>query len=309
MNNMGNDVTRSAVLLLGANGQVGHELQHTLAGLGSLVALDFPEVDFSQPESLRDVMHTYRPRIVVNAAAYTAVDKAENDAERAFAINAAAPGVLAEEAEALGACLVHYSTDYVFDGRKSTPYVETDVPNPLSVYGCSKLEGERAVQACKKHLTFRTSWVIGAHGHNFVKTILRLAGERDALRVVADQFGAPTSAALLANITARVLSQMADRPPGDHRWGLYHLVAAGETSWHGLARHIIARAGAMGLSLKAKPEAIAPIATADYPLPAIRPANSRLDTSKLRSTFALALPDWTVGIDDVLDCLIPAMQT
>jgi dTDP-4-dehydrorhamnose reductase len=237
------------------------------------------------------------------------VDKAESESKLAFTVNAAAPGVLAEEAEVLGACLVHYSTDYVFDGRKPSPYVETDAPNPLSVYGHSKLEGERAVQACKKHLTFRTSWVIGAHGSNFVRTMLQLAGERDALRVVADQFGAPTSVALLADVTATILSQMAERSPDDARWGLYHLVAGGETSWHGLARHIIARASAMGLSLKTKPEAITPIATADYPLPAMRPANSRLDTSKLRSTFSLALPDWTVGVEDVLDSLIPVMRT
>ena len=296
------------ILLLGANGQVGNELRHTLPALGSVVALDVPDIDFSRPESLRDVVRAHRPRIIVNAAAYTAVDKAESDSELAFTINAVAPGVLAEEAEALDACLVHYSTDYVFDGRKPSPYVETDATGPLSVYGRSKLEGERAVQACEKHLTLRTSWVIGAHGQNFIKTMLRLAGERDALRVVADQVGAPTSAALLADVTAKALSHMAERPANDSRWGLYHLTAAGETSWHGLARHVIARAGAMGLPLKTKPEAVLLITTAEYPTPATRPANSRLDTSKLRSAFAVTLPDWTVGVNAVLDRLIPEMR-
>ncbi len=305
---MADEMSRGTILMFGANGQVGHELQHTLTALGQIVTLDVPEVDFSRPDSLRTMVRRHRPRIIVNAAAYTAVDKAESASELAFAVNAAAPGVLAEEAEALDACLVHYSTDYVFDGRKASPYVETDAPNPLSVYGRSKLEGERAVQACKKHLIFRTSWVIGTHGSNFVKTILRLAGERDSLRIVADQLGVPTSAGLLAEVTAKILSQMAERSPDDARWGLYHLVAAGETSWHGVARHIIARTSALGLPLKAKPESVAPIATADYPLPAMRPANSRLDTSKLRSAFALTLPDWTVGVNDVLDRLIPEMR-
>lgn len=305
---MADEMSRGTVLLFGANGQVGNELRRTLRALGTVVALDIPEVDFSRPESLRDVMRAHRPRIIVNAAAYTAVDKAESESELAFTINAGAPGVLAEEAEALDACLVHYSTDYVFDGRKQLPYVEVDAPNPLSVYGRSKLEGERAVEACKKYLIFRTSWVIGTHGHNFVKTMLRLAGERDTLRVVADQIGAPTSAALLAAVTAKTLSQTAERLPGDSRWGLYHLAAAGETSWHDLARHVIARAGAMGLQLKTKPEAVAPISSAEYPTPATRPANSRLDTFKLRSAFGLTLSDWTVGVNDVVDRLIPEMR-
>jgi dTDP-4-dehydrorhamnose reductase len=303
------DMARPVILLLGANGQVGSELRRTLPAIGSVVALDVPEVDFSQPESLREIIRIQRPNIIVNAAAYTAVDKAENESKRAFAINADAPRVLAEEAEALGVCLVHFSTDYVFDGRKPSPYVETDATWPLSIYGRSKLLGEQAIQVCKKHLTFRTSWVISAHGQNFVKTILRLAGERDILRVVSDQFGAPTSASLLASITVKIMLQMAERPADDARWGLYHLVAAGETSWHGLACHVVARATAMGLSLKTQKESVMPITTAEYPTPAARPANSRLSTSKLCSTFSLALPDWTKGVNEVLDHLIPAMLT
>jgi dTDP-4-dehydrorhamnose reductase len=303
---MGAEVSRRVALLFGSRGQVGHELQLTLAASATVISV--PDVDFSQPDSLRAIVRQHQPDIIVNAAAYTAVDKAESETELAFVVNAVAPGVLAEEAEALGACLVHYSTDYVFDGRKSSPYDETDMPNPLSAYGRSKREGEQAVRLCRRLLTFRTSWVFGAHGHNFVKTVLRLAGERDAFRIVDDQFGAPTSAALLAKVTERILRQMAGQPSSDARWGLYHLVAGGETSWYGLARHVVARAGAMGLPLRATLEAITPIATGDYPLPATRPANSRLDTSKLRSTFVLTLPDWATGVNDVLSRLIPAMK-
>jgi dTDP-4-dehydrorhamnose reductase len=305
---MADEMSQGSILLLGANGQVGYELKRTLETIGAVVALGLPEIDFSRPESLRAVLRRHRPRIVVNAAAYTAVDKAEGQSELAFAVNAAAPGILAEEAEALGACLVHYSTDYVFDGRKSTAYVETDAPGPLSVYGSSKLEGEHAVRVCRKHLILRTSWVVGVHGHNFIKTILRRAADQNVLRIVADQFGAPTSAALLAEVTAQALSQMSQKPASDPRWGLYHAVAAGETSWHGLARHVIVRAGEMGLHLKVKPENIVPITTAEYPTPARRPSNSRLDTSKFRSAFAVTLPDWQVGVNHVLDQLIPQMR-
>jgi dTDP-4-dehydrorhamnose reductase len=296
------------ILLLGANGQVGHELRLTLAALGEVVALARPDIDFAIPESLRAIVRRHRPAMIVNAAAYTAVDKAEADAERAFAVNATAPGVLAEEAEALGAALVQYSTDYVFDGSKTAPYVETDVTAPLSIYGHSKRDGELAVRQCKKHLIFRTSWVFGAYGHNFIKTMLRLAIERRNLRVVADQFGAPTSAALLAKITAKVLAQIGRQPAADPRWGLYHLVAGGETNWHGLACYAIARASAMGLPLQASPETIEPITTAHYPTPARRPASSRLATTKLRGTFAVTLPDWQVGVNEVLDQLIPEMR-
>ncbi len=296
------------ILLLGANGQVGHELRSTLETLGAVVAPARSEVDFSDTKSLRTVVRRYRPSVVVNAAAYTAVDQAEADAALAVAVNATAPGVLAEEAESLGAVLVHYSTDYVFDGRKNEPYVETDETAPLSIYGRSKRDGELAVQSCRKHLIFRTSWVVGAHGNNFVKTMLRLAKAQRKLRVVSDQVGAPTSAALLADVTLNVLAQLAGQPAEDPRWGLYHLVAGGETSWHGLACHVIAKAGAMGLPLQASAETIAPIATADYPTPAKRPAYSRLATSKLRNNFSIALPEWTVGVNAVVNQIVPEMR-
>ena len=301
------DMQQPMILLLGAHGQLGHESQRTLAGLGRLVALDVPDIDFTRPESLRPLVQDLRPTVIVNAAAYTAVDKAESDAERARAVNALAPGVLAEEADAVGAVLVHYSTDYVFDGRKSEAYVEADLTNPLSVYGRTKLAGEQAVQRCARPLTFRTSWVVGAHGANFIRAVLRLAGERDSLRVVADQHGAPTAAKLLAETTAKVLAEMDGAPPDDRRWGLYHLVAAGETTWHGLALHVIARAQEAGIALKCDVDAIAAIPTSGYPTPAQRPANSRLDTGKLCTTFGLALPDWREGVDAVLDRIFAEM--
>jgi dTDP-4-dehydrorhamnose reductase len=299
---------RNLALLFGAQGQVGHELQQALAGIWTVVPLDVPDIDFSRPESMRAVVRGHRPEFIVNAAAYTAVDKAESETELALIVNAVTPGVLAEEAEALGATFVHYSTDYVFDGCKPSPYIESDVPNPLSAYGRTKLAGERAVRICKKHLILRTSWVVGVHGHNFIKTMLRLAGERDALRVVDDQIGAPTSAALLSKVTAGILAQMATQPPTETRWGLYHLTTKGETSWYGLARHVIARAIAMGLPLRVKLEGITPIGSVDYPTPAVRPTNSRLDTSKVRSTFAVELPDWKTAVDEVLDRILPAMK-
>jgi dTDP-4-dehydrorhamnose reductase len=295
------------ILLLGASGQVGHELRSTLAALGEVVAPPHSAMDLAAPESLRAAIRRHRPTLIVNAAAYTAVEKAEEDVDRAVAVNATAPGVLAEEAAALGAALVHYSTDYVFDGAKSAPYIETDATAPLSVYGRSKRDGELAVRRCQKLLIFRTSWVFGAHGNNFIKTILRMAEQRRHLRVVADQFGSPTSAALLAEITAKVLAQMSGQSATDPRWGLYHLAAGGETSWHGLARHAIGRASTMGLTLQASPETIDPVTSAEYPALARRPANSRLATGKLRGTFAVTLPDWTVGVNAVLDQLVPEM--
>lgn len=303
---MATETGRRIVLLFGARGQVGHELREALAEANTLISS--PDVDFRNIDSLRAVVRQHRPDIIVNAAAYTAVDKAESEVELAFAVNAIAPSVLAEEAEALGACMIHYSTDYVFDGRKPWPYVETDTPNPLSVYGRSKLDGERGVDVCKRHLTFRTSWVIGSHGRNFAKTILQLGGEQDTLRVVDDQIGAPTSAALLSKVTAMIVRQMESRPASDARWGLYHLTAKGETSWYGLARHVIVRAIAAGLPMRVKPNAITPVTTADFLLSAMRPANSCLDTFKLCSTFGVTLPAWEIGVDDELDRLLPAMK-
>ena len=289
------------ILLLGSGGQVGFELWRALAPLGEIVAVDYPECDLADPESIRAAIAAARPQTVVNAAAYTAVDQAEQDAALAQAINGLAPGVIGTAARQIGARVVHYSTDYVFDGTKASPYRENDPTAPLNVYGASKRAGEQALAASGAHyFTFRTSWVFGAHGGNFVKTILRLAAQRDELNVVADQIGAPTAAALLADVTAQALSQCALRPAGDLPSGLYHLTAAGETSWHGFAQAIVGGALARGAALKLTPAAIRGIPTEQYPLPARRPANSRLDTRLLRDTFGLILPSWQDGLDHVL---------
>ena len=289
------------LLLTGANGQVGFELQRSLAPLGKVHALNHAQCDLSKPDDLRRVMREIQPGIVVNAAAYTAVDKAESERDRAFAINGTAPGILGEEAARLNALVVHYSTDYVFDGKKTAPYVETDPPNPQSVYGASKLAGEQALQASgARYLIFRTSWVYGAHGGNFAKTILRLAGEREELKVVADQFGAPTSAALIADVTAQVVGDYNRRAAGDFPLGLYHLAASGVTQWQEYACAVVQAAYNSGKALKLRMERIHPITTAEYPLPAPRPSNSRLDTSKLVITFGLHMPDWRLGLEHML---------
>lgn len=283
------------ILLLGKDGQVGWELQRSLAPLGLVRMLGRDEADLAQPESLRAWVRGFAPDVIVNAAAYTAVDKAESDADTAQLVNAAAPGVLAEEAAACGAWLVHYSTDYVFDGSKDGPWVETDATNPLSVYGRTKCEGEERIRASgARHLILRTSWVFAARGGNFAKTMLRLARERDQLNVIADQHGAPTSAELLADATALALYRIAglDRDAAAALSGTYHLAAASATSWHGYARHVLEQALAHGAALKAQPQDVHPIATEAYPTPAARPRNSRLSTERFRSAFGLQLPDW-----------------
>ena len=291
------------ILLLGKNGQVGWELQRALAPLGELVALDFDSpgplgADFSSPESLAATVRAVAPDIIVNAAAHTAVDKAESEPALAFAINAAAPGVLAREAAACGAWLMHYSTDYVFDGSGSAPWVEDSPTGPLSIYGQTKLDGEQAIRASGcRHLIFRTSWVYAARGGNFAKTMLRLAGERDRLTVIDDQIGAPTGADLLADLTAHALRTVASRP---ELAGTYHAVASGETSWHGYARHVIEFARATGQPVKVQGDAIAPVPTSAFPTPARRPGNSRMDTTKFRQCFGLALPTWQSGVDRML---------
>lgn len=293
------------ILLLGSGGQLGTESKITLKYFGDLTAMDFPEIDFSEPESLRPVIQAVAPDIIVNTAAYTAVDKAESNKEVAAKINAEAPGVIAEEAAKLDVVFVHYSTDYVFNGEKPEPYVEDDDTCPLSVYGSTKRDGEIAAAKAPKHLIFRTSWVVGAHGKNFIRTMLKLAAEHEGLRVVADQFGAPTSAKLLAETTKEVLKAMRGAESSDPRWGLYHLVAGGETSWNGLARRVIGKAAdEYGMKLKVKPEGVAKIKTSEYPTPATRPFNSRLNTAKIRESFGVELPDWTVGVDDVLAGII-----
>ncbi len=293
------------VLLLGRNGQVGWELQRSLSVLGKVVALGSDAAhnpqglcgDLTDLVGLAETVRRVAPQVIVNAAAHTAVDKAQSEPELARLINALAPGVLAQEAIRLGAWLVHYSTDYVFDGHGETPWTETDVTAPLSVYGQTKYEGEQAVALNPKHLVVRTSWVYGARGGNFAKTMLRLAAERESLSVIDDQIGAPTSAELLADVTAHALRAALAQP---ELAGLYHCVAGGHTSWHGYARFVLGQAQALGWALKAGPEQVNATATAHYPTPAQRPLNSRLDTSKLQSSFGLTLPPWQQGVARLL---------
>jgi dTDP-4-dehydrorhamnose reductase len=291
------------ILLLGKNGQVGWELQRALAPLGELVALDFDSpgplsADFSKPESLAATVRAVAPDIIVNSAAHTAVDKAESEPDLARALNATAPGVLAREAAAAGAWLMHYSTDYVFDGSGSTPWTETSPTGPLSVYGATKLEGEDAIRASGcRHLIFRTSWVYAARGGNFAKTMLKLAKERDALTVIDDQVGSPTGADLLADLTAHALRAALVRPA---LAGTYHAVAQGETSWHGYARHVIEFARAAGQPIKVAADAVRAVPTSAFPTPARRPGNSRMDTRKLRDSFGVVLPSWQTGVERML---------
>lgn len=288
------------ILLFGKGGQVGWELQRSLAPLGELVALDFDSTelcgDFTRPEALAETVRAVRPDVIVNAAAHTAVDKAEREPELARTINATAPGVLAREATTLGAWLVHYSTDYVFDGSGSQPWKETDTPAPLNVYGHTKLEGERLIaQHCAQHLILRTSWVYAARGGNFAKTMLRLAKERDRLTVINDQFGAPTGAELLADVTAHALRHLLQQPTDA---GLYHLAASGETTWHGYAQEVLASARTAGVALKAETADAVP--TSAFVTPARRPHNSRLNTQKIQQTFGLKLPPWQQGVTRML---------
>jgi dTDP-4-dehydrorhamnose reductase len=291
------------ILLLGKNGQVGWELQRSLAVLGEVIAVDIDSaspwrLDFLDPDALRALVGAAAPQLIVNAAAHTAVDKAEAEPELVRAINATAVGVLAREAAARDAWLVHYSTDYVYDGSGSAPWTEQSTPAPLSVYGRTKLEGEELIRASGcRHLIFRTSWVYAARGDNFAKTMLRLARTRDALKVIDDQVGAPTGADLLADLTAQAWRVAKARPELS---GTYHAVAAGETSWHGYAKHVIEFARARGEALRVAPDAIAPIPSSAYPQAATRPRNSRLDTTKLRSAFDVALPAWQQGVDRML---------
>ncbi len=298
------------ILLFGANGQVGRALRDGLSQFGDITACNRAQADFDNPDSLRAIVRAAKPNVIVNAAAYTAVDRAESEPEAAQRINAEAPKILAQEAEALGAILIHYSTDYVFDGKNTAPYLETDAPAPLSVYGITKLAGEQNVAAhCRRHLILRTSWVMSAHGQNFLTTILRLARERTSLNVVNDQFGTPTSAALIATMTLHASTLMQKVPAADARWGLYHLTAGGDTSRHGYARHIVEKAHALGMELMTKPGAIHPITSAEYLQPAQRPANSRLDTSKIRSLLSAAIPHWTDCVDDTLKQHLRAEKT
>ncbi|WP_197721872.1 dTDP-4-dehydrorhamnose reductase [Sulfuritortus calidifontis] len=282
------------ILLTGVTGQVGWELQRSLACLGEVRAPGRQALDLTQPDSIRRAVRDWRPELIVNPAAHTAVDRAEAEPDLAAAINAVAPGILAEEAAKLGALLVHYSTDYVFDGGKATPYVEDDAANPQNVYGRTKLAGEEAVRANNpKHLILRTSWVYGRRGGNFLRTMQRLMRERPELRIVADQIGSPTWSRLIAEATGQMLAQCLgpNRRPGFVPWGTYHLTCAGATSWHGFAQAI-----AELDRIEPAPRLI-PIPSADYPTPAKRPLNSRLSNARLAATFGLALPDWRRALE------------
>jgi dTDP-4-dehydrorhamnose reductase len=287
------------ILLIGRIGQVGWELRRSLAPMAEVTCLDFPEIDLTQPDSIRRAVDEARPQVVINAAAYTAVDKAESEPDRATQINGEAPGIMAEAAKQAGALLVHYSTDYVFDGSQSGPYLETDAPNPLSAYGRSKLAGDRAIQAVGgPHLIFRLCWVYGARGQNFLLTMMRLARERECLRVVEDQVGAPTPSRLIAQTTVLALRHvLALRDPAP-LLGLYHLAAGGATSWHGFASAIVGLMPAEGR----KCQRVEPIPASQYPTPARRPANSRMSCAKLEQTFGLRLPQWE-------DCLRLVMES
>ena len=291
------------ILLLGCGGQVGWELQRSLAPLGTVTACDFnsPEerqADFSRPDTLAALVQRVQPGLIVNAAAHTAVDKAESEPALARTLNATAPGVLAREAAALGALLVHYSTDYVFDGSGDAARGEDAPTGPLSVYGRTKLEGEELIRASGcSHLILRTSWVYAARGGNFARTMLKLAAERDALNVIADQFGSPTGAELLADVTAHASRRVRAEPA---LGGTYHCVAGGVTSWHGYAQFVIEWARARGVAIKAAADAIHPIPTSAYPTPAARPLNSRLSTAKLQAAFEMQLPDWQPGVERML---------
>lgn len=296
------------ILLLGKNGQVGWELQRSLAPLGELVALDRAGDaargrcgDLQDLDGLRATVMALRPDVIVNAAAHTAVDKAQSETELAHRLNAEAPAVLAEAAQAAGAALVHYSTDYVFDGSGNTPWVESAPTGPLNVYGQTKLDGERAIAAaCARHLILRTSWVYAARGGNFAKTMLRLAAERERLTVIDDQFGAPTGAELIADVTAHAIRQLLLRPQAHADWGIYHLAAGGETTWNGYARYVVDTARAIKPDLTLAVNEVAPVPTSAFPTPAQRPHNSRLDTTRLQQTFGLRLPHWQQGVARML---------
>ena len=290
------------ILLYGKNGQLGWELQRSLAPLGELVALDRHSAglcgDLSNLQGLAETVQRERPDVIVNAAAHTAVDRAESEPELARTLNALAPGVLAQEAHKLGAWLVHYSTDYVFDGSGSTPWLESDVPAPLSVYGRTKLEGEQLIQAvCPRHLIFRTSWVYAARGGNFAKTMLRLAQERESLSVIDDQFGAPTGAELLADVSAHAIRQVLQRPQDA---GIYHLAASGETTWNRYAKHVLVQAERSQSAIKIVANEVKAVASSAFPTAATRPLNSRLDCSRLQAAFGLSLPPWEHGVDRML---------
>lgn len=300
----------SRILVTGRNGQVGFELQRNLAGRGQVIAVGRDQMDLADPDAIRRALREAKPDLIVNAAAYTAVDQAESEPELALAINGVAPGILAEEAQRLGAVLIHYSTDYVFDGSKAAPYTEDDEPQPINVYGRTKLAGERAIQAMDvPHLILRTSWVYGARGKNFLLTILRLAQEREELSIVNDQIGAPTWSRAIAAATGGILAHLGYGHPAFRdacaaNRGIYNLTAAGQTSWHGFAAAILANAasarpGESTFAIERVP-VLKPITTEQYPLPAPRPRNSVLSHAKLQRAFGVVMPDWKSSLADCM---------
>lgn len=294
------------ILVTGMNGQVGFELMKTLAPLGKVIGVDVKECDLAQSAMIDALLDRVKPDIIVNPAAYTAVDKAESEPTVAHAINAQAPKTLARQASRRNIPIIHFSTDYIFDGTKEESYVEDDTPNPKSVYGKTKWLGEEAVrQNAAKHVILRASWVFGAHGVNFLKTMLKLSKERDKMSIVSDQIGAPTSARMLAEVTAEIVKQLLQEF-SYRKYGTYHLVADGETSWYGYAKYVVEQANALGMETKLTPKNIKAIKTKDFPLPASRPANSRLDTAKVKETFGVTLPTWQSEVDLVLSELIKA---
>ncbi|TDR33160.1 dTDP-4-dehydrorhamnose reductase [Hydromonas duriensis] len=303
---MAHNLKKPRILITGTQGQVGFELMRSLSILGDIIAIDREQMDLTDPQAITCKLDEYAPHIIVNPAAHTAVDKAETDIENAYAINATAVEIMAKWAAAHDALLVHYSTDYVFDGTKNEPYTENDAANPKSVYGQSKLAGEKAVRAhAQRHFILRTSWVYGALGANFLKTMLRLLQTRDSLNIVNDQIGAPTSALLIADVTTQLIAHYLRgiHSADDIAYGTYHLTASGATSWHGYAQFVAELAEQQGLELKVKASQIGGIPSAEYPTPAQRPNNSRLDCHLLESTFNLSLPSWQSGVQHVFNLL------
>jgi len=289
------------ILVLGKNGQVGHALQDVLSNKVSLHSFDSKEADLTDERQLRHLIQDIKPQVIINAAAYTAVDRAETEEVLAFKVNARGPQIIGEEATTMGAAVIHFSSDYVFDGTKDGAYVETDKTNPLSVYAASKREGEKLLlQACARSVILRTSWVVSHHGGNFLKTMLKLAKDRDVLRIVADQHGVPTSAHLLAE-TSHMLIEKLSADPEHFPFGVYHLAPRGETTWFDYAKFVIGDAMKRGDTFKLSLDNIQAIKTEEYPLPAKRPQNSRLNTSHFRTTFGVTLPSWESGILAIMD--------
>jgi len=295
------------IIVTGKNGQVGHALVEALAPLCKLHAFDSSEFDLSNAQQIRERIQTIRPSIIINAAAYTAVDRAETDEVNAFAVNAYGPQIIGQEAAKIGAVVIHFSSDYVFDGKKDAPYVESDKTNPLGMYGASKLQGEKLLlESCPQSIILRTSWVVSSHGANFAKTMLKLAAERESLNVVADQFGVPTPAKLLAQAAMTLVAKLEQDGQSEFPFGCYHFAPSGETNWCDYARFVIGESVKLGAALNLAPDNIRPIRTEEYPTPAKRPHNSRLDCSLFQKTFDFTFPSWESGIVEIIQDIYKA---